>query len=104
MFVFFRNDMNLAVWEGEGRLRLYTYNYEDTFRERVGRFIHNGITQLWEDQALFDLEVVICGKVSDTGLAYMYTCTRACMHTHTHTHICVCVSVGIYIYTAGPNW
>ena len=97
MFVFFRNDMNLAVWEGEGRLRLYSYSYEDTFRERVGRFIHNGITQLWEDQALFDLEVVICGKVSGTGLAYMYICACTCMHTH--THICVCASVYIYCWS-----
>nr|KAG5688159.1 hypothetical protein BaRGS_028452 [Batillaria attramentaria] len=55
--------MNLAKWDGEGRLRLYSYTQEDSFRERVGRFIHDGLQQLWEDDQLFDLEVIIDDKV-----------------------------------------
>lgn len=55
--------MNIARWDGEGRIRLYTYNFEDTYKERVGRYIHKGLTQLWKAEQLFDLEVNISDQV-----------------------------------------
>ena len=66
--------MNLAVWEGGGRLRLYNYNYDDSMRERMGRVLHNGITQLWENKTLCDLAVVIGGKVSKQDIACEFMC------------------------------
>ena len=82
--------MNLAVWEGEGKLRLYSYNYEDTFKERVGRFIHTGIAQLWDGGELFDLEVIISGKVSGGAHtnthSHVHTHARMHVHAHAHTH------------------
>lgn len=55
--------MNLAVWEGEGQVRLYSYKYKDTVKERVSRFVHFGLTRLWDAQQLLDLDVMVGGQL-----------------------------------------
>ncbi|XP_076445132.1 ectoderm-neural cortex protein 1-like [Babylonia areolata] len=54
-----RNEMNLAVWDGERTCRLYNYSIEDTVKERVGRFLHFGLAKIWDDQQLLDLKVFV---------------------------------------------